>query len=516
MRGPLFFLNAPISPVDTHRAFSRRDRLLNTLASHRCHWSTCAHKLGGTRELAARGIVLQHARITGKTLSDAGEAGGTLGVWSLLSIGIGGMIGGGIFAVTGLTVELTHGAAPLAFVVAGVVALLTAYSYWKLTRRYPSSGGTVEFLNRAYGSGAATGALSILLCLSYIVLLAIYAYAFGSYGAELFGGSAFLAHVFATAVLALLAALNFVGPHLVIRSENSFNLVKMSILIAFIAAGLVLPAHFSRLEPVAWVAPVPLIAGAMVIFLNYEGFELIANAGPQVRNPGTSLPIAYLGGVVVVMIIYVLIATVVIGHMSLPDIDAHRDSVLSAAAQVLGGSAGGLCLVVAALVATSSAINATFYGSGRLTYLIAKYGELPVTFEHNIRKQPVEGIVVFAVLSIVIVNLAPLAAIATMGSAGFLLIFAAVNLANLRLAHETHARRMVAAAGLASCVIAFAALCWQTLKDPTTRWQIGVLASLIAVSVIIELIYRRTSRREIHMGHHRTAEDSAATTRPTL
>lgn len=411
------------------------------------------------------------------------------------------MIGGGIFAVTGLTIELTQGAAPLAFIIAGVVALLTAYSYWRLTLRYPSAGGTVEFLNRAYGSGLVTGSLSILLCLSYIILLTIYAYAFGSYGAALFGGGILLAHLFATAILVLLAVLNFIGPHIVIRSENGFNLIKILILSGFIIIGLVLPGQFFRLEPTTWVPPLPLVAGAMVIFLNYEGFELIANASPQARNPHHTLPLAYLGGVLIVMLVYVLIAVVVIGHMSFAMIRANSDSVLSAAAQTLLGNTGTLLLIIAALVATSSAINATFYGSGRLTYLIAKYGELPLEFEHNIRQQPIEGMILFALLATIIVNLVPLTAIATMGSAGFLLVFAAVNFANYRLARKTRAYRSVALAGFVACLIAFAALCWQTLANPETRWQMMILVALIGISLAIEWIYRRITRREVHMGH---------------
>jgi amino acid transporter len=98
-----------------------------------------------------------------------------LSTFSSLSIGIGGMVGGGIFAVTGLTVEITRGGAPVAFLIAGVVALLTSYSYLKLTLRYPGEGGTVEFLNRAFGGGIVTGAANILLLLNYVVLLAVYA-----------------------------------------------------------------------------------------------------------------------------------------------------------------------------------------------------------------------------------------------------------------------------------------------------------------------------------------------------
>ena len=86
-----------------------------------------------------------------------------LGIWSTLSIGLGGMVGGGIFAVTGLTVQITKGGAPIAFLIAGIVALLTSYSYLKLTLSFPGEGGTVDFLNRAFGTGIITGAANIML-----------------------------------------------------------------------------------------------------------------------------------------------------------------------------------------------------------------------------------------------------------------------------------------------------------------------------------------------------------------
>lgn len=283
-----------------------------------------------------------------------------LGVGALLSIGIGGMIGGGIFAVTGLTIELTRGAAPLAFAVAGVVALLTAWSYLKLTLRYPSSGGTVEFLNRAFGPGVFTGALNILLCLSYIILLAIYAYAFGSYGAQLFGGSELARQTLASGVLIVLTALNFLGPHIVIRSENGLNILKLILLAGFIVVGLVLPGDPARIEPPQWVAPLPLISGAMIIFLNYEGFELIANAAPQAANPHRSLPIAYLGGVASVILVYMGIAAAVLLHLDFGAVAAHRDNVLSAAGRQMLGGYGAVAIIIAALAATASAINATF------------------------------------------------------------------------------------------------------------------------------------------------------------
>jgi amino acid transporter len=440
----------------------------------------------------------------------AGEQpqGGQLGTVALVSIGVGGMVGGGIFAVTGLTISLTHGAAPLAFVVAGLVALLTAASYLKLTLRFPSVGGTVEFLNLAFGAGTLTGSLSILLCLSYVILLAVYAYAFGSYGVTLTGGGSLALHALASAVLVLLAVLNYLGPHLVIRSENAFNAVKMVILAAFVGAGLVVGGHWSSIEPARWVGPVPLVAGAMVIFLNYEGFELIANAAPQARTPKRSLPVAYLGGTIAVLVLYVAIAAVTLGHIGTAALAAHSDAALSFAARAMVGHAGSTVIAVAALAATSSAINATYYGSGRLTYLIAKHGDLPAEFERDIRNQPLEGMILFAVLSLALVNVVPLDAIATMGSVGFLIVFAAVNIAAWRLADQTGGRRSLAALGAAACGVAFVMLVGQTFSTPGTRWQGLGIAGVVAFSWAVEAAYRSRTGRRVHMGHEQLGVES--------
>ena len=105
-----------------------------------------------------------------------------------LSIGIGGIVGGGIFATLGLAVSDARGSAWLSFLVAGVVALLTAYSYSKLSIAFPSAGGTIAFLNRGFGSGFLSERLSTLLVLSYIVIMALYANAFATYAALLLPG----------------------------------------------------------------------------------------------------------------------------------------------------------------------------------------------------------------------------------------------------------------------------------------------------------------------------------------
>src|SRR5665648_41466 len=87
---------------------------------------------------------------------------GPLGLLSVISIGVGGMVGGGIFAVLGLAVQLSRGGTYIAFALAGIVALITSYSYAKLSVTYPSQGGTVEFLDQAFGPGLITGGLNVL------------------------------------------------------------------------------------------------------------------------------------------------------------------------------------------------------------------------------------------------------------------------------------------------------------------------------------------------------------------
>jgi len=426
---------------------------------------------------------------------------GKLGTFSTLSIGIGGMVGGGIFAVTGLTVDVTRGAAPIAFLIAGIVALLTSYSYLKLTLRFPGEGGTVEFLNRAFGGGVVTGAANILLLLSYVVLLAVYAYAFGSYGVGFLPAEdrGFWLHLLISAVIVVLVVVNVFGTALVMRSENFFNAAKMLLLAAFVVGGLLTPMEWNRLGPENFVTPLGLVAGAMLIFLNYEGFELIANASGDLADPERSLPLAYVGGVLIVIAIYILIAMVVVGHLGFAEVAKASDHVLSVAAQDFMGRTGYVAIAIAALMATSSAINATFYGTGRLAYIIARSGELPKTLERTMRGQHLEGTLITAFLALVIANFVPLEAIATMGSAGFLLLFMAVNIAGVRLARDTGARAWICALAALSTAVALIVLCVEVAGNPATRNHLWILLGMILVSFGIELAYRGVTGRAIHL-----------------
>ncbi len=426
----------------------------------------------------------------------SGSDGGGIGFWEAASIGVGGMVGGGIFAVLGLAVELAGGGTPVAFLVAGAIALVTAYSYSRLAVTFPGPGGTVTYLDHAFGSGTLTGALNVLLWLSYIVMLALYAFAFGSYGSTFFAQAArpLWKHILISGAVAGIAGINLLSARIVGDVEDWIVAIKILILLFFAAVGIG-GVQAARLAPSSWKPPLELVAGGMIIFLAYEGFELIANTAGDARDPERTVPRALFASVGFVIALYVLVAVVTVGNLPVHQIVQARDYALAAAARPFLGSFGFTLIAAAAMLSTASAINATLYGSARLSYIVARQGQLPKTLERKVWNRPAEGLLITAAAALLAANLLDLTSISTAGSAGFLLVFAAVNTANVWLADRTGSRRWISVLGAVGCLIALAALLWQVARThPSRLW---ILAGLVGGSLAIEIVYRAVTGRKI-------------------
>ena len=420
----------------------------------------------------------------------------SLGFFSVVSIGIGGMVGGGIFAVLGLAAQLSHGSTPIAFTIAGIIALVTAYSYSKLSVRFPSQGGTVEFLNQGIGTGIITGGFNILLWMSYVVMLALYSYAFGSYGTTFFPESSQeqWKHILISLVVISFTIVNIINTKLVGKSEEYIVIFKLVILFAFVAIGF-WSIDFDHLTPDTWSPPITLLAGGMIIFLAYEGFELIANTAKDVKNPKKILPRAFYTAVILVIILYVLVSMVTVGNLSIEQISQSQDYALAESAKPFLGHTGFIIIAIAAMLSTGSAINATLYGATRVSYSIAQSGELPKQIEKKIWKKPIEGLIITTVITLIVANLLDLSSIATMGSSGFLIIFAAVNWSNFRLYQETSSKRIISLAGLIGCIIALGVLIWYTITNSSN--DIWILIIMIAFSFVAEIIYKKITGRSL-------------------
>ena len=293
-----------------------------------------------------------------------------------------------------------------------------------------------------------------------------------------------------------ITGLNLFNAKLIGEAEVWIVLIKLTILIFFIVVG-IWDVDWPRLAPAKWSPPLNLVAGGMIIFLAYEGFELIANTARDVRNPETTLPRAFYSSVVFVIVLYVLVAVVTIGNLPVAKIVAAKDYALAEAARPFLGQAGFLLIAVAAMLSTASAINATVYGAARLSYVIAKDGELPKYLEKKTWGEPVEGLLITSGVTLVMANVADLSSMSTMGSAGFLIIFAAVNLANADLAKETGSKRWLSLIGAGLCLGALGSLIWYTAKhSPGHLW---ILIGMAGAAFLIETTYRLATKRAINL-----------------
>jgi len=363
----------------------------------------------------------------------------SMGLWAAISVGVGGMIGAGIFSILGTACQIAGNAVYISFILAGAVTLLSAYSYAKLGVKYPSMGGPVEFLVRGFGDGIFSGGISILLWIGYIIALALYARAF--------------------------AALGFF----------------------FIKPQLLSTIYFPSLNNIFYATA--------VLFLAYEGFGLITNTAEDMKDPANTLPKALYLSVIIVIAIYIAVSTAVVGNLSLPEIIKAQDYALAEAVKPFLGLIGFKIMAVAALFSTSSAINATLYGGANVSYMIAKEGELPEFFERKVWGKGIEGLFITAGLVILFANLFDISKIAMLGSASFLLIYTAVNIGHLRLYKETGANPVLIWLSILGSLSVFIVLIYYLLNHSTLT--IVILSIVLLLSFGAELIYRRATKRSL-------------------
>jgi amino acid transporter len=428
--------------------------------------------------------------------ASAARGSGQIGMVAAVSIGIGGMVGAGIFAILGVVAHAAGNAMWLAFAIGGVVALLSTYSYAKLGATFPSAGGAVHFLVKGFGDGILSGGVNLFMWVGYIISLALYASAFGTYAATFFATppSPPLVKAFAVAVVVALTLVNAFGAKLMGRSETVIVAVKLAILVLFAVIGLwfIRPGYLS---PELWPESKSILFGAGVLFIGYEGFGLITNAAADMRNPSTMLPRALYTSVILVIILYLAVALTVSGSLSDYEIERARDYALAEAAKPSLGEFGFRLLAIAAVFSTASAINATLFGSANVCYMIARDGELPAGLSRTEWKDATGGLILTAALVLVVTLLFDLSGIAMMGSAAFLLIYAAVNAGHLNVLRQTGASVLIVWASLITCLVMFVVLAVYTYQEQPAA--IAALVIIAVASFAAEWSYRHWTGRTL-------------------
>jgi amino acid transporter len=200
----------------------------------------------------------------------------------------------------------------------------------------------------------------------------------------------------------------------------------------------------------------------------------------------------------IVVVVYVLISTIVVMALSLPAMDAAQGHVLSEAGAAALGHIGFVVIGVAALLATASGVNATMFGDANLAYVVATSGELPKDFTRGVWRGGNAGLLIAAALTALFVAFFPLAAVGSMASLAFLIVYGTVSAGHLRIYHDTGAKRWLLVLAVALNVALFLLLLGYTIHTgPASTW-LNLLA-VLALSFVFEAVYRRRTGRSLKL-----------------
>ena len=417
----------------------------------------------------------------------------------VIAMGIGGMVGGGIFSVLGLAIAQAGHAAPIAFALGGCIALLTGLSYARLGLLFQSSGGSFTFLEHAFSNPNIAAVGGWLLLVGYVGTMALYAYTFGVYGSAMLGSDGTniaMHHLLESLIMLSFLGVNLYGVKASGTSELLIVTVKVIILFLFAAIGLFY-VKVDHILPVFNQGYNGVIMGAALIFVAYEGFELIPNALDEMENPQRNLKPAIVWSIVITIAIYVLVSIVAVGNLLPEEIAKYKEYALAVAAKPFLGQAGFMLIGLAALFSTASAIKATLFGTARLGMIMASDRALPPAFGFkSIRNNiPWVSLVTITAVTLIFVNLADLNIISSFASSTFLLIFALINLSAWRLRYKTTGNGFLALTGMVLSLASWLALAiylWKT--DPGNLIWIGAI--YLAVIIAELFICRRCQHPE--------------------
>jgi len=420
------------------------------------------------------------------------------GLWSAIFLGIGSMVGAGIFVLLGEAGAIAGNLVWISFIFGGIIALLSGYSLAKLASIYPSRGGIVEYLVQCYGEGIFSGSISILFYLSAMVAIAMVAKTFGIYASMMMGSDVSLwSNLYAIAVLLLFMVINLAGSSLIARSENIIVLIKLFILLLFT----VVVFFYIQPELLSFKDSPPAInvfSSIALTFFAFEGFRVITNTAEDMENPQTTMLKAMMIAILLVMLLYVAVTFAVFGNLSLPEIIKAQDYALAEAAKPAFGHLGFTIMAIAALISTASSINANLYAVTNVTYQMAKNGELPEIYKRNVWHSS-EGLIVSTVILIIFVLFFKLNEIAAIGSISILFVHALVHIGHLFKIKESGASKSLVVLAILSIIVAIVlALNYTHQHIPNVGYFIaGGFVLAFVIEIILRLLNSRVISKQI-------------------
>jgi APA family basic amino acid/polyamine antiporter len=390
----------------------------------------------------------------------------SLGLFDAFAIGLGAVIGAGIFVVIGVAASLAGPAMLLSLLIAGVVSALTAISFVHLARFIPREGGGYEYAHELVSpfGGFISGWMWLL---SNIVTGSAVALGFAGYLAIYIPLPVNL--MAAVACLAI-TGINYMGSRESATANNILVVFKLVVLLLFVAFGLSLinGAFFS---PFAASGAMGVMEGAAVIFFAFSGFGRVAMISEEVRDPTRTVPRAIILALAVSGVIYMLVAVVAIGMFGSASLGASNSPLADAAA--LEGKVMANLVTIGALAATLSVLLTTLLGLSRITFAMSRNHDLPAVLSklHPKRQTPYIAILVFGLLMTAFALTTDILKAVAISNFGSLVYYLIANLAAMRIAKPRRAK-VLPILGLVSCAGLLVFL-------TTDAWLLGIGALVV-------------------------------------
>lgn len=380
----------------------------------------------------------------------------TLGLLDITMIGVGAMIGAGIFVLTGIAAGEAGPALVLAFLLNGIVTTFTALSYAELGSCFPEAGGGYLWVKEGLGGtqGFLAGWMSWF---AHAVACSLYGLGFGRFAVEII--SLWLPQIHArantwtliimTVIVALFGYINFRGASETGLVGNIVTIAKVIILAVFIGFGI--SAILAKPDLNVFTDNfLPHGLGGVFVamgltFIAFEGYEIIAQSGEEVKDPKRNVPRAIFISLIIVVIVYILVAIVAIGAVQVPAaagnipvwdyLAGEGEVAIASAANSFMGRWGGILILVSGLASTMSALNATIYSSSRVSFAMGRDNNLPSVFGriHSKMKTPHWAVAISVVFIIIMAISLPIDEVAKAADVMFLFMFAQVNVTVMTL-----------------------------------------------------------------------------------
>ena len=428
-------------------------------------------------------------------MSEPSEAPKQMSVGGAVFLGVGAMVGAGIFALLGEAGALAGSAVWLSFLFGGIVAGLLGYTVVKLSVRYPSKGGLVSFLHRGFGDNRVSGTTSWLYYMAGLIVTAMVALSFGSYARSLLlpdDASTAWVKVFAAIAVISMALVYVIGPDVVGRLQSVIVVVLLIVFGVFIIAT-VGDADFGQLAVSTYPPAGDIVAAVALTFFAYLGFAVIATTAEAIPRPARSLPLATYTALAIAIVLYVLISVGVYGTLTVEEVIASGDTALAEAAEPRLGQAGFTMMAIAALLATASSVNANLFAAGNMTASLAEAGQFPPVFGGPARILGTRGMAISVGVVLVMAMFLDLSAIASVGSAVALAVFAMVGVAAVRVRSDTGSNLVLLLAAVTTTLVVLVLFAIDTARNEP-RTFVAMLAVGLGAA-LLDFLWKRQRGR---------------------